>query len=66
MESEFNDTSLRKRSIGTLEINGPDGRRKTVQLDEMSAADRALAEQFGYKPVRKKRFRLSTNQAHTH
>jgi hypothetical protein len=41
----------RRRSIGTIEINGPDGRRKTVDLSELSDADRQLAEKFGYKPV---------------
>ena len=47
------DTSgLRRRSVGTVEIADPSGRRRTVQLDELTAEDRALAEQFGYKPVR--------------
>jgi hypothetical protein len=44
--------SLRRRSVGILEFQDSQGRRKTVQLDELSDADRALAEQFGYKPVR--------------
>jgi hypothetical protein len=51
LQPEF-DSTLRRRSIGTVEINGPDGRRKTVDLSELSDADRQLAEQFGYKPVR--------------
>jgi hypothetical protein len=42
---------LRRHSVGTVEIQDAKGRRKTVQLDELNAADRALAEQFGYKPV---------------
>ena len=42
---------MRRRSVGTIEINAPDGRRKTVQLEDLSAADRELAEKFGYKPV---------------
>lgn len=50
--ADFNETALRKRSVGTVELQTADGRRKTVQLDDLSAADRALAEQFGYKPVR--------------
>jgi hypothetical protein len=45
------DSTLRRRSITTIEINGPDGRRKTIDLSELSDADRQLAEQFGYKPV---------------
>ncbi len=51
MQPKF-DSTLRRRSVGTVEINGPDGRRKTVDLGDMSEADRQLAEQFGYKPVR--------------
>lgn len=43
---------LRKRSVGTVEFQDEKGRRRTVQLDELNEADRALAEQFGYKPVR--------------
>jgi hypothetical protein len=45
---------LRRHSVGTVEIQDAKGRRRTVQLDELNAADRALAEQFGYKPVRTK------------
>ncbi|RMZ75558.1 hypothetical protein DV737_g5239, partial [Chaetothyriales sp. CBS 132003] len=44
------------RSISTVEINGPDGRRKTVQLEDLTSADRELAEKFGYKPVFKREF----------
>lgn len=47
----INEGELRRHSVGTVEIQDSHGRRKTVQLDELSAADRALAEQFGYKPV---------------
>ncbi len=43
--------NLRRQSVGTVEIQDASGRRRTVQLDELSAEDRALAEQFGYKPV---------------
>jgi hypothetical protein len=45
--------ALRRNSVGTVELRDAKGRRRTVQLDELDAADRALAEQFGYKPVRK-------------
>ena len=48
----LDNDGMRRRSVGTIEINAPDGRRKTVQLEELSAADRELAEKFGYKPVR--------------
>jgi hypothetical protein len=47
-------SDVRRRSVGTIEINAPDGHRKTVQLEDLSAADRELAEKFGYKPVRQR------------
>ena len=48
----YNGRKMRKRSVGTVELQTPDGRRKTVDVGDWSAADRQLAEQFGYKPVR--------------
>lgn len=51
-----NESAMRKRSLGTVEIQDDKGRRKTVQLDDLSEADRALAEKFGYKPVFKREF----------
>ncbi|KAJ9641647.1 polyamine transporter tpo5 [Knufia peltigerae] len=51
----LNESDLRRHSVGMVEIQDSHGRR-TVQLDELSAADRALAEQFGYKPVFKREF----------
>ncbi|KIW25121.1 uncharacterized protein PV07_10785 [Cladophialophora immunda] len=52
----IDDGELRRHSVGTVEIQDAQGRRRTVQLDELNAADRALAEQFGYKPVFKREF----------
>ncbi|KIW49180.1 hypothetical protein PV05_10880 [Exophiala xenobiotica] len=52
----LDEGNLRRNSVGMLEIQDSHGRRRTVQLDELSAADRALAEQFGYKPVFKREF----------
>jgi hypothetical protein len=49
-------TRQRKKSTGLIEINGPDGQRKTLNLAEMSDADAQLAAQFGYKPVFKREF----------
>jgi amino acid permease (GABA permease) len=46
----------RKKSVGLVEINGPDGQRKTIDLAELSDADAQLAAQFGYKPVFKREF----------
>ncbi len=42
---------VRRNSAGAVEITDGKGRRRTVQLEELSAADRDLAEKFGYKPV---------------
>lgn len=52
MADLLNDPELRhrKKSIGTLEINGPGGTR-IVALDELNEADAELAAKFGYKPV---------------
>lgn len=41
----------RKGSVAAIELTDDKGRRRTVQLDELNAADRELAEKFGYKPV---------------
>ncbi|KAL9105544.1 MAG: hypothetical protein Q9227_009288 [Pyrenula ochraceoflavens] len=49
-------TSLRKESAPAVELQDAKGRRRTVQLNELSDADRALAEEFGYKPVFKREF----------
>ena len=40
-----------RRKGSAVEIMDDHGRRRTVQLDELNEADRALAEKFGYKPV---------------
>ncbi|KAK4940994.1 polyamine transporter tpo5 [Elasticomyces elasticus] len=52
----INEGEMRRRSVGTVEITDGRGRRRTVQLDELNEADRALAEQFGYKPVFRRDF----------
>ena len=45
------ESQVRRRSVTAVEIVDKGGRRKTVQLDHLNDADRALAEEFGYKPV---------------
>jgi len=52
LKAELEGGNVRRRSTGVIELTDDKGRRKTVQLDELNEADRALAEQFGYKPVR--------------
>ena len=46
-----NVSGLRKRSVGTLEMQDEHGRRRTVELSDLRDEDKALAEQFGYQPV---------------
>jgi amino acid transporter len=48
------DMHHRKGSI--VEIQGPGGAVRTVNLDDMNEADRVLAAEFGYKPVFKREF----------
>ncbi|KAF4617090.1 hypothetical protein G7Y89_g15059 [Cudoniella acicularis] len=50
------DVRHRKKSVGLVEIHGPNGQTKTVNLEEMSDADAQLAAQFGYNPVFKREF----------
>ena len=55
MADLLNDPELRQRrkSIGTIEVNGPAGNR-VLALDELTQADAELAVKFGYKPVFKR------------
>jgi hypothetical protein len=41
----------RQKSVAAIEVVDDKGHRKTVHLEDLTEADRALAEQFGYKPV---------------
>lgn len=50
------DDMRRKGSVGSVELQGPGGTVRTVQLEELNDADRALAAEFGYKPVFKREF----------
>jgi hypothetical protein len=52
----LNAPELRRGSVGVIELKDEHGRRRTVQLEEMSEADRELAEKFGYNPVFKREF----------
>jgi hypothetical protein len=53
-----NDSVFRQRrkSVGVVEINGPDGQRKTIRVEDLNDADAQLATQFGYNPVFKREF----------
>lgn len=50
------DERMRKKSVGTVELQGPNGVVRTVNVEDLSEADRALAAEFGYKPVFKREF----------
>jgi hypothetical protein len=41
----------RKQSVGAIQIPDKSGQLRTVHLEEMTDADRELAEKFGYNPV---------------
>ena len=53
---------LRRRSKGAIELTDLQGRRRTLQFDEMTDADQALAEKFGYQPVSTGNSRDSSKQ----
>jgi len=50
LDHDVGQGELRQRH-GSVQLTDENGRRRTVQLDELNAADRELAEKFGYKPV---------------
>ena len=56
MTSQFTENGLstgaeiRKGSVGAINITDGSGRRRTIVLEDLSAADRELAEKFGYNP----------------
>jgi hypothetical protein len=51
-DGTITEDGTRRRSHGMFETTDSHGRRKTVQLEELASADQALAEKFGYNPVR--------------
>ncbi|KAI4256466.1 MAG: hypothetical protein LQ352_002072 [Teloschistes flavicans] len=53
---DLEDLRQRKKSVGTVELQGPNGQTRTVNLEELSNADAELAAKFGYKPVFKREF----------
>lgn len=46
----------RKESINNIEIRDAKGRVRSVAVEDLTEADRALAAEFGYKPVFKREF----------
>ena len=54
--SDIEDLRQRKKSVGIVELQGPDGQARIVNLEELTDADAELAAKFGYKPVFKREF----------
>ncbi|KAF2090345.1 amino acid transporter [Saccharata proteae CBS 121410] len=48
--------NLRKRSVGTIEVPPELTNNGELHLDDLNEADKALAAEFGYKPVFKREF----------
>ncbi|KAL8772975.1 MAG: hypothetical protein Q9209_001995 [Squamulea sp. 1 TL-2023] len=46
----------RKKSVGVVELQGPNGQARILNLEELTDADADLAAKFGYKPVFKREF----------
>lgn len=46
----------RRRKSSVIEFQEPNGTVQTVGIDELNDADKALAAEFGYKPVFKREF----------
>jgi hypothetical protein len=46
----------RKKSVGLVEITGPNGEKRTVNLEDLNDSDAQLAASFGYTPVLKREF----------
>ena len=47
----ISDLRKRKQSVGAIQIADKSGEMRTVHLEELTEADRELAERFGYNPV---------------
>lgn len=59
MAEESNDLEnlrQRKKSTGTIQVQGADGQTRTVNLEDLADDDSELATRFGYKPVFKREF----------
>ncbi|KAL8742900.1 MAG: hypothetical protein Q9190_004690 [Brigantiaea leucoxantha] len=60
MAEQFNgnieELRQRKKSVGTVELQGPNGNTRIVNLEDLTDADADLAAKFGYKPVFKREF----------
>ncbi|KAL9001854.1 MAG: hypothetical protein Q9188_005192 [Gyalolechia gomerana] len=59
MAEKFNDVEdprHRNKCVGTVELQGPNGQTRAVNLEGLTKADAELAAKFGYKPVFKRQF----------
>ncbi|KAL8787893.1 MAG: hypothetical protein Q9213_001920 [Squamulea squamosa] len=53
---DIEDLRQRKKSVGVVELQGPNGQARVVNLEELTDDDADLAAKFGYKPVFKREF----------
>ena len=53
---ELTQEEIGRRKSSIIEFTGPHGETRRVSVGELNDADRALAAEFGYKPVFKREF----------
>ncbi|KAI4165237.1 MAG: hypothetical protein LQ342_001105, partial [Letrouitia transgressa] len=56
VKGDIEDLRQRKKSVGMVELQGPHGNTRIINLDDLTDADADLAAKFGYKPVFKREF----------
>lgn len=54
--NDIQDLRQRRQGAGVLQLQGPDGHARVVNLEELTEADAELAAAFGYQPVFKRQF----------
>lgn len=54
--NDIEDLRQRKKSVGVVELQDPNGEARVVNLEELTDANAELAAKFGYQPVFKRQF----------
>ncbi|KAL8898288.1 MAG: hypothetical protein Q9192_002152 [Flavoplaca navasiana] len=54
--NDIEDLRQRRQGASVLQLQGPDGHARVVNLEELTEADAELAAAFGYQPVFKRQF----------
>ena len=55
-QNSLTPEDVQRRKSSVVEILGPNGTARVVAVEDLNEADRALAAEFGYKPVFKREF----------